>query len=200
MYQRLAIVSWKLENYGINPQADVDVMLQRMGGDPDPVSLKVLAAVMQPPAGYKRYDLEEGTNYTTFTPLNRLVDVVHPESETARQFNDIAKLITAGKATPEQWRQAREWLTLWRDNDARLQPTLMQSKLTEELVPLSHGLHQVAVIGLQALDDLENHRAMDADTRSQNLSVLKSVAQPKAVLIDMVAAPVELLVSATKTQ
>ncbi len=200
MYQRLAIVSWKLKHYGLNSQADVDVMLQRMIGDPNPVPLNVFAAVMQPPAGYKRYDLEEGPSYTTFTPLNRLVDVVHPESETARQFNDIAKLIAAGKATPEQWRQARQWLTLWRDNDAQLQPLLVRSKLTQELVPLSQGLHQVAVIGLQALDDLENQRAMDANTRSQNLSVLKSAGQPQAVLIDMVAAPVELLVSATKTQ
>ena len=200
MYQRLAIVSGKLEYYGLNSQADVNVMLQRMSGDADPVPLKVFASVMQPPVGYKRYDLEDGPNYTTFTPLNRMVDAVHPESETARQFSDLAKLIASGKATPEQWRQAREWLTLWRDNDARLQPLLMQSKITEELVPLSHGLNQVAVIGLQALDALENNRAIDANTRSQNVSFLKTAAKPQAVLIDMVAPSVELLVQATKAQ
>ena len=200
MYQRLAIVSGKLEYYGLNSQADVNVMLQRMSGDADPVPLKVFASVMQPPVGYKRYDLEDGPNYTTFTPLNRMVDAVHPESETARQFSDLAKLIASGKATPEQWRQAREWLTLWRDNDARLQPLLMQSNITEELVPLSHGLNQVAVIGLQALDALENNRAIDANTRSQNVSFLKTAAKPQAVLIDMVAPSVELLVQATKAQ
>lgn len=200
MYQRLVIVSWKLGYYGLNSQADVNVMLQRMSGAPNPVPLQVLASVMQPPVGYKRYDLEDGPDYTTFTPLNRLVDAVHPESQTARQFNDLAKLIASGKATPEQWRQARQWLTLWRDNDARLQPLLVQSKITDELVPLSHGLNQAAVIGLQALDDLENNSAIDANTRSQNLSVLKTAAQPQAVLVDMVAPSVELLVEATKTQ
>jgi hexosaminidase len=200
MYQRLALVSWKLAYYGLNSDADVNVMLQRMSGDPHPVPLQVLAAVTQPPVGYDRYDLEGGPNYTTFTPLNRLVDAVHPESQTARQFNDLAKLIAAGKATPEQWRQARQWLTLWRDNDVRLQHLLVQSKVTEELVPLSHGLNQVAVIGLQALDDLENNRAMDANTQSQNLSALKAAAQPQAVLVDMVVPSVELLVQATKTQ
>jgi hexosaminidase len=200
MYQRLALVSWKLGYYGLNSQADVNVMLQRMSGDPNPVPLQVLAAVVQPPVGYKRYDLEGGPSYATFTPLNRLVDAVHPESETARQFNDLAKLIASGKATPEQWRQARQWLTLWRDNDARLQPLLVQSKVTEELVPLSHGLNRVAVIGLQALDDLENNRATDANTRSQNLATLKTAAQPQAVLINMVVPSVELLVQATKTQ
>ena len=200
MYQRLAIVSSKLKYYGLNSQADVNVMLQRLSGDPNPVPLQVFAAVMQPPAGYKRYDLEGGENFTPFTPLNRLVDAVHPESETARRFNDLAKLIAAGKATPEQWRQARESLTLWRDNDAALQPMLAQSKVAQELVPLSQGLNQVAVIGLQALDNLENSRAMDANTRSQNLSALKSAAKPQAVLIDMVASSVQLLVEATKTQ
>jgi hexosaminidase len=200
MYQRLAIVSSKLEYYGLNAQADVNVMLQRMSGNPNPVPLQVFAAVMQPPAGYKRYDLEDGPNYTTFTPLNRLVDSVHPESETARRFDNLAKVIASGHATPQQWQQAREWLTLWRDNDAKLQSLLVQSQITQELVPLSQGLHQVATIGLQALDDLENNRAMDANTRSQNLSTLKVAAQPQAVLIDMVASPVQLLVQATKTQ
>ncbi len=200
MYQRLAIVSWKLEYYGLDSHADVNVMLQRMSGDPNPVPLKVFAAVMQPPAGYKRYDLEGGPNYTTFTPLNRLVDAASPESETARQFDGLAKAIASGKATPEQWRRAREWLTLWRNNDARLQPLLAQSQVTQELIPLSRGLNQVAVIGLQALDDLENNRAIDANTRSQDLAVLKTAAQPQAVLVDMVAQSVELLVQATKTQ
>ena len=200
MYQRLAIVSSKLAYYGLNSQADVNVMLHRMSGDPNPVALQVFAAVMQPPVGYKRYDLEDDPNYTTFTPLNRLVDAVHPESETARQFNDLAKLIAAGKATPEQWRQARESLKLWRDNDAKLQPMLVRSNITEELVPLSHGLNQVAVIGLQALDDLENNRAMDANSRSQNLAALKTDAKPQAVLIDMVTQSVQLLVQATRSQ
>jgi hexosaminidase len=200
MYQRLAIVSLKLEYHGLNARADVNVMLQRMSGDPTPVPLQVLASVMQPPAGYKRYDLEDGPNYTTFTPLNRLVDAVHPESERARRFNDLAKVIASGNATPQQWQQAREWLTLWRENDAKLQPLLVQSKITQELVPLSQGLKQVAAIGLQALDDLENNRAMDANTRSQNLSMLKSAAKPQAVLIDMVAPSVQLLVQATKAQ
>ena len=200
MYQRLALASWKLEYDGLNSQADVNVMLQRMSGDLNPVPLQVLTAVVKPPVGYKRYDLEDGPSYTTFTPLNRLVDAVSPESETARQFNELAKLIASGHETPEQWRQARQWLTLWRDNDARLQPLLAQSKITEELVPLSHGLNQVAVIGLQALDDLENNRAMDANTRQQNLASLKIAEKPQAVLVDMVVPSVELLVEATKTQ
>lgn len=197
MYERMAIVSQKLENYGLNIDYSTNRMLQRMTGESDPVALKVLAAVVQPPLGYERESLRK---YNAFTPLNHLVDAVPPESETARQFNEIAKLIASGQGTPEQWQQAREWLTLWRDNDAKLQPMLAKSDLTVELVPVSHTLAQAATMGLQALDDLQNHRAVSADLHQQNLAWLKTAAIPQAVVVDMVVPSVELLVQATKTQ
>ncbi len=200
MYSRLAIVSRRLEYSGLNSGADVNVMLQRMSRDPDPVPLKVFAAVVGPPTGYKRYRLEGGPSYTTSTPLNRLIDVVPPESERARKFHNLAQQIVAGTATAEQRQQARQWLTVWRDNDTKLQPLLVQSELTQELVPLSHDLNQVATIGLQALDDLENNRSVTAQDRQHNLDLLQSAEQPQAILLDMVAPSVELLVQATRTE
>ena len=197
MYARLAVVSLKLENYGVNIDYSTNRMLQRMTGESDPVALKVLAAVVQPPLDYQREDLRK---YNAFTPLNHLVDAVAPESETARQFNDLAKQIASGQATPEQWQQARGWLVLWRDNDTKLQPTLVKSDLTVELIPVSHTLANAATMGLQALDALQNHRVVSADLRQQNLAWLKTAAKPQAALVDMVVPSVELLVEATKTQ
>jgi len=121
MYQRLPIVAQKLEYYRLGLQSSTRLMLQRMSGESDPQYFEVLAAVVQPPEGYMREALKK---YSTFTPLNRLVDAVAPESETARKFNDLAKLIAQGKASPQQFQEARNWLVLWRDNDARLQPSL----------------------------------------------------------------------------
>ena len=86
MYRGLPIISVKLEYYGLNSEADVNEILQRMSGDPDSKPLKVLASVVAPPTGYERYALEGGKSYTVFTPLNRLVDAVPPESEKAREF------------------------------------------------------------------------------------------------------------------
>ena len=201
MYQRLAIVSRKLKYYGLNSEADVNELLQRMSGNADPVPLRVLTSVVQTPQGYLRYKLEKnGGSYNTLTPLNRLVDAAPPESETARKFHDIAEQIASGKASPEEWQQARQWLTLWRDNDAQLQPMLVQSFLMKELVPISRDLNQVATIGLQALDDLKSNRAVTAEERQRNLDALKSAEQPRAVLRNMVAPSVELLVQATKTE
>lgn len=193
MYSRLAVVSQKLEYYELHLQSNPLLMLQRMSGESDPRYLEVLAAVVQPPEGYVRGGLKQ---YGPSTPLNLLVDAVPPESETARRFNDLARLIAAGKATAQQLQEARDWLVLWRDNDAKLQPLLGQSELTQELIPLSHSLSQVAAIGLQALDDLENHRATSAGSVQENTQLLEDAAKPQAVLLDMVAPSVELLVQA----
>jgi len=194
MYQRLAVISQKLESYGLQLRASTGFMLQRMTSDPDLEPLKVLASVVQPTQGYVRGSLRE---YRTFTPLNRLVDAVPPESETARQFNELAKLIVAGSASPQQWQQARDLLALWRDNDAKLQPSLQQSEITAELIPLSHTMSQVASIGLQALDNLQAHHRPADSTIQANSLALKAAEKPQAVLLNMTVPSVELLVNAS---
>jgi hexosaminidase len=194
MYRRLAVVSQHLQYYSLNHESFTLSMLQRMSGESDPRNLQVLADVVQPPEGYQRESLKQ---YDTSSPLNRLVDAVPPESEQARQFNELVKQIVAGKATPEQWQQARAWLVLWRDNDARLQPSLSQSEITAELVPLSHDLSEVATIGLRALDDLQNHGAANPGLVASNMQLLKAAEKPEAVLRNMIVPPVEMLLQAT---
>ncbi|WP_251106752.1 family 20 glycosylhydrolase [Alloacidobacterium dinghuense] len=196
MYRRLGVVSQKLGYYGVRHRLITEEMLERMSGDPNPVALRVLADVVQPPKGYERQQLR---NFGDFTPMNRLDDAVPPESETARVFDDIARRIAAGKATPEDWQQAQTWLTLWRDNDARLQPLLARSFLTQDLVSVSRNLSEVATIGLQALDDLKHDRLVSADVRSQNIDFLNAAAKPQAVVLLMIAPSVETLVKATRS-
>src|ERR1700722_2022452 len=127
MYRRLAIVSNDLAYSGQTYQATSEQMLQRMAETADVTPLKVLASVVEPPKEYTRESLG---SYNSLTPLNKMVDAVSPESDRARDFHHLAELIVAGKATAEEWKQAREWLILWRDNDVALQPTLQQSALT----------------------------------------------------------------------
>lgn len=196
MYRRLDLVSQKLGYYGVRHRLITEEMLERMSGDPHPVALRVLADVVQPPRGYERQQLR---NFVDFTPLNRLDDAVPPESETARKFDQIALRIVAGRAIPEDWQRARQWMVLWRDNDARLEPLLARSFLTEDLAPVSRNLSQTATIGLQALDDLQNKRPVSADVQSRNIEFLETAAKPHAVLLLMVAPSVEKLVKATRT-
>lgn len=86
---------------------------------------------------------------------------------------------------------------MWRDNDARLQPTLRNSDITAELIPVSHTLTQVAAIGLQSLDDLENHRPADTATLQSRMQLLRNAEKPEAILVDTIVPSVELLVQAS---
>ena len=133
MYARLAIISQKLNYYGLQHNSSYPAMLSRMTGEADPLPLRVLGDVVQPPRNYERGQLRE---YDAFSPLNHLIDAVPPESDTARQFMDMVDRIVAGKASREDWEQAQEWLVLWRDNDTQLQPLLPKSELTKELAPV----------------------------------------------------------------
>ncbi len=197
MYQRLAVVSQKLTYYGLRHRLITDQMLERMAGESDPVPLKILASVVQPPRIYQRQELRD---FSDFTPLNRLDDAIPPESDTAREFSEIAKRIASGKGSPKDWQKAREWLLLWRDNDEKLQPLLERSYLTQDLVPVSRNLSQVAEIGLRALDNLRDGRRVPADARQRDIDFLQVAAKPQSVLLLMIASPVELLVQATQTK
>jgi hexosaminidase len=197
MYERMAVVGQKLQSYGIGYRATEEHMLERMSGDPNPEALRVLAAVVQPPEGYEREQIKHNTS---LTPLNHLIDAVQPESDQAREFHKLCDAIASGKATPEQWQQARAWLALWRDNDAKLAPALPGSEITAELVPLSSSLRQVAEIGLDALNHLQKATAIASDLQKQNLAVVAAAEKPIAVLKLMVAPSVELLVKAEKVQ
>ena len=197
MYVRMAIVAQKLQCYGIEPKATSEQMLERMSGDIDPQALRVLASVVQPPKGYTRESLKE---YNSLSPLNHLVDAVPPESETGRIFKDICNRIAAGNASPQDWQEAHDWLVLWRDNDAKLAPTLAKADLTEELVPVSQSLHQTAQVGLQVLDSLQKGEALSADVQKQDLAAVTAAEKPQAVLLLTVAPSVELLVKSVKVQ
>jgi hexosaminidase len=197
MYARLALVSKRLDDYGLEHNSNYPRMLLRMTGGADIGPLRVLGDVMQPPPLYTRRHMRE---YDSFTPLDHLVDAIPPESDTARHFMNLVDTLVSGRPTPQDWSQAEQWLTLWRDNDQKLQPLLMKSSLTRELRPVSTTLHQVAETGLEALSYLKQNRTAPADWRARQLAFLGQAAQPQAVLIDMVVPAVRKLVAATATQ
>ena len=197
MYERMNEEAQRLQSYGITPKATTEQMLERMSGDADPEALRVLASVVEPPKGYDRGGMRE---YTTDSPLNRLVDAVPPESETARVFRKICERIASGKGSPEDWQTAHDWLVLWRDNDAKLEASLGKSDLTAELTPVSQSLKQTAEIGLLTLEVLKASRSVDSATQKQELASLADAEKPQAVLLQRVAPAVELLVRSAKVQ
>ena len=193
MYQRLAIQQ-RLPWYGLPPGALNQALLQRIIGNADPASLLVLAKVVEPTKEYVRESLRD---YDSFTPLNRLVDVIPSESEQAREFNLLARRIAGGSGSAGDFAQARAWLSAWHDNDATLQPLLAASSLSLELAPVSLNLSRAASIGLDALASLQSKKPIPAAVQEQQLADLKKAEEPQAILVDAIVPGVELLVHAS---
>jgi hexosaminidase len=196
MYTRIAIISQKLNYYGLQHNSSYPAMLSRMTGEADPLPLRVLGDVVQPPRNYERGQLHE---YDAFSPLNHLIDAVPPESDKARQFLDMVDRIVAGKASREDWGQAQEWLVLWRDNNAQLQPLLPKSELTKELAPVSTNLHLVSQAGLDAIGYLREHHHAPLAWKTREVAFLNQSEKPQGMLLNMVAPAVLKLVQATTT-
>jgi hexosaminidase len=200
MYARMNAVSLELEFVGLKHNSGRTLMLDRMAGSTDISALQVLADVVEPVKDYNRWDDAKGP-IDFHAPLNRLIDAANPESETARQFNNLVQaFVKSGYKDQAVEAQLRTWLVTWRDNDAKLRPLLDQSALLKEDVPLSQSLSALGTAGLQALDYLNKGQTAPDAWKTQQLSLIEQSRKPMADVLLMVVAPVQQLVEASATQ
>ena len=194
MYSRLRKISADLEWLDLTHESSYRLMLERLSGANDIHALKVLADVVEPVKGYAR---TKARDYNSSTPLNRLVDAVHPESDKARDFAGLTGRLLDHSAKPEEMDEMRKWLTAWRDNHRQLEPVLNSNALLQEIVPISRDLESVAAAGLQALDYLNAGGHAPAAWRDQQLAMLQQAGKAQAELLIMVTPSAQKLVEAT---
>ena len=197
MYTRMSAVSLDLEWLGLTHRSARMHMLHRMAGSADIAPLRVLADVVEPVKDYNREDLTKSP-VDLHAPLIRLVDAVYPESDTAREFSALVQVfVQSGGKDQAAEAQIRTWLTLWRDNDAKLQSLLTRSSLLQEDVTISQNLSMLGAAGLQALDSLDKSQTVPDSWKAQQLATIGGAAKPTANLLLMVLAPVQQLVEAS---
>lgn len=172
MYRRLDAVSRELEWVGLQHESSFRRMTARLAGSHDAGSVRVLAEVVEPVKGYRRH---QSGKYTSFTPLNRLVDVARPESRTAREFTRAVEAYLAEGTGADAIRRR---LVEWRDNHARLAPAL-ESALLAETAGLSEDLSALAAAGLAVLDGRPAPEGVPA--------LLERASKPRAELLLSVA-------------
>jgi hexosaminidase len=200
MYARMNAVSLKLEWFGLTHRSARQHMLERMAGTTDVSALRVLAEVVEPVKDYNRWDDSKGP-IDFHAPLTRTIDAVYPESDTARQFSNLVQAFAqSGYKDQAIEAQLRSWLNLWRDNDAKLHPLLVQSFLLQEVAPLSQYLSGLGDAGLRALDSLDKGAPTSEKWRAEQQVVSTTAQGPQAGLLLMVAAPVQQLVEASAAQ
>jgi len=184
MYRRLEAVSRNLDYVGLTHHSSYHTMLERLSGGGPMEPLKVLADVLYPGNLGQRTRTHK---YTQQTPLNRLVDAVRPESRAAREFAALVDRMDKP--------QIRAWLTLWRDNDAKLKPTLEKSFLLGEDVQVSKDLSQVAAVGLEALDYLDRGKHPSAAWVAQQKVFLDNARKIRQELFIAIVPSVQKLVA-----
>jgi hexosaminidase len=194
MYARLGELSWRLELLGLTHRSAKTLLLHRMKGGDDIAAARTLVDVVEPVKDYARMDSVKGP-WDFRAPLNRLVDAASPESDVARQFRDLVHTYVQSSYKDQVAEaQIRTWLTIWRDNDAKLQGP---SFLLQEDAPLSEDLSALGATGLQALDYLDKSEPSSESWRTQQAALISRAQSPKADLLLMVGGPVQELVEGT---
>ncbi len=200
MYTRMNAISERLEWLGLTHRTSYRLMLQRIAGPSSPeefAALRTLADVVEPAKDYTR---EHATEPTSATPLNRLVDAVPLESDTSRRFSELVdKFIAAGCRDAASEASLRAELSVWRDNDAKLQPLAERSFLVKEVVQDSQDLSALGAAGLAALDFIAKGSAAPDDWKAQQLAAIQQIQKQKAQLLLMPAPAVQKLIEAAAT-
>ncbi len=163
MYRRLAITNAWLEWLGLTQRSNLVLMRQRLAGDEPSAPLDVFASVLEVVKGYGR----NAETYTMFTPLNRLVDSIPPESHAAREFRDEVDAYLAHQKGQRKSQSLREQLSRWAQAGATVRPTIQQNSLLKENVPVADGLDALCRTGLEALGFLEGNGEASSGWRQQ---------------------------------
>jgi hexosaminidase len=171
-------------------------MLQRMAGDQNAAPLKTFADLLTPGSLGIRQRTQK---YQSTTPLNRMVDVVLPESDAARQFSDLVDGALANTANAgEAFQKIRYLLSLWRENRIQSKPVFEQSSLLKEIDPVSEIITDLSARGIQALDYLASGQIPPDVWRKECASLVERSEKPQAEMLIAIVPPINKLINATK--
>jgi hexosaminidase len=192
MYARLEMVGRLLEWAGAQVRANQGRMLARMASGRPVEPLRFLADASESAIIDVRRSAHK---YTSDIPLNRLVDVVQPESESIRRLDQAAANAASGSATPAELAELRAAFTSWAENNIRLEP-VAGNALIEELKPLSKNLSTAGAIGMRALGYLKGGAEPPDGWIAQQSTTLGAMASPSAEVTLAAVRPVKALLDA----
>jgi hexosaminidase len=199
MYARLDVMSARLEWLGLTHRTYYRKMLERIAGASTPeefAALKTLADVAEP---VKEYTREEAApvEATSLTPLNRIVDAVSLESDTARHFSELVDRFLEGSCHDAAiGAELGAVLRRWSQNDRAFASLAQKSSLAREGAATSHDLSAIGAAGLAALDAILAAKPLPPEQRAQLSSDVTAAAKPKVQLLLVPVASIQKLLAA----
>jgi hexosaminidase len=199
MYARMDFISARLEWLGLTHKSYSRGMLHRIAGPASTfelAALRTLADVVEPVKDYTR-EQTAPAEPTSLIPLNRLVDAIPLESDAGRHFGELVdQYVGASCRDTAAEARLRAQLTLWRDNDANLQPLAQRSFLVKEVAATSGDLSALGAAGLAAMDQVAKGQPASDSWKAQQTAIVSQAMKPKAQLLLIPAPAVQKLIEA----
>jgi hexosaminidase len=195
MYRRLDVISLQLEELGLMHNKNYDMMLRRLANGYDITPLKNLVDVIEPLKGYQRGRYRQ---YTSSTPLTRVVDTARPDAKLPREFSKLVDQYLSDPAKNSALVQLiREQLILWEENHSRLEHIINNSPILWEIKTLSEDLSRVSHIGIEALDMIVKGTTTEKQWIDTQLSILREARRQRGQTELMIIPAVEKMVRRT---
>jgi hexosaminidase len=205
MYRRLAVMSVRLEEYGLLHEKNYGLMLRRLAGqlgaDENAVgTIKALVDILEPVKGYKRGTMQ---NATQQTPLTRLADAARPDSAKGREFaRKIDQWLYAERGFDRSSAaELKHHFTAWQRASGSIEAEYSNhSPLLAEALPLAKDLYEISDTGRDAVEYISSGTVATDEWRRTKLMLLEKAAQPKAAVELVVIQPIRELVIAAAEQ
>jgi hexosaminidase len=189
MYRRLSIVSQRLNRIGLKHESGRQEMLDHLVGDGSVERLNILAETLRPDFN-TRWNNHE---YTSATPLNRLVDAIGPDSENVRIFSKYVDKFILDTSDVVLHDRLLAQLQTWQSNHLGLVLDIQKSSLMTELQPLSEMLSQVAEIGIKLVTALTYTDTMVQSNWEKEEALLRQASEPIAELVITIVPDIQKL-------
>jgi hexosaminidase len=191
MYQRLEVLSDRLDTLGLMHHSALRMMQERLA--PENVQpLRTLADTIEPVKGYSR---GSRAKYGADAPLDGLPDSIPPESIPARKFSELIDRVVAANPSPDDLASAHDVMDKWRLNHQKLAPSLQNLPLGGDS-QVSQDLSAAGATGLKALEMLTAHALAPAGWADQQMTELEQMKRRESELLLMIVPSIEKLVQA----
>ena len=177
MYRRLDYFEKELKVQGL-VAADDSWKLLRMTPEAGSDSFRVLTELLKPIILSER---KLARKYFTDTPLNRLADILPPESRTARLFEDaVNRALSKPSVLKADADEMRETLMRWQTGVRDAMPALRRSFLLKEMVPVAENIDETIVLMQDALRFIETGNKPSAEQRKKARILLEKAGKIQA--------------------
>lgn len=196
MYRRLEITSRWLEWLGLNHRTNLALMRKRLAGPNPQQPLDILATLVEPVKGYSRH----AERYGIFTPLNRLVDSIPPESQPAREFRNAVDAYLTARTEQRNSEALNKQLDIWLQALVNVRSTLESQTLLTENIPVAEGAQKLCHTAQEALIFIERGTVAPPAWKDKNSAIVAQYTDKRiGDLLIQIAPAVKKLVNAVKS-